>query len=44
MVYSRSLNYQWELEDYAEPYYHPGNDVNNFHASFKFTYLIPIIN
>ena len=44
MVYSRSLNYQWELEDYATPYYHPGNDINNFHANIKLTYLIPFIN
>ena len=30
LVYIRSLNYQWELDDYAQPYYHPGRDVNNF--------------
>jgi hypothetical protein len=41
-VFSRSLNYQWELEDYATPYYHPGRDVNNFHADIKFVYQIPI--
>ena len=39
LIYSRSLNYQWELDDYAEPYYHPGRDVNNFHISIKFTYF-----
>ena len=44
LVYSRSLNYQWDLEDYATPYYHPGNDVNNFHATIKLTYLIPFLN
>jgi hypothetical protein len=39
MVYSRSLNYQWELtEDPALPYYQPGRDVNNFHIDFKLTY------
>ena len=38
-VYIRSLNYQWELDDYAEPYYHPGRDVNNFHLSLKLTYF-----
>ena len=38
-LYSRSLNYQWELDDFAEPYYHPGRDVNNFHWSLKFTYF-----
>ena len=39
LVLIRSLNYQWELDDYAEPYYHPGRDVNNFHMSIKFTYF-----
>tara|TARA_Y100000768_G_scaffold379119_1_gene354419 strand:- start:684 stop:2372 length:1689 start_codon:yes stop_codon:yes gene_type:complete len=39
LIYIRSLNYQWELDDFAEPYYHPGRDVNNFHLSFKFTYF-----
>ena len=39
LVYIRSLNYQWELDDYATPYYHPGRDVDNFHLSLKFTYL-----
>jgi len=38
MMYSRSLNYQWELEDFATPYYHAGRDVNNFHVNFKLTY------
>ena len=44
LMYSRSLNYQWDLEDYATPYYHPGNDVNNFHMTLKLTYLIPLSN
>jgi len=44
LMYSRSLNYQWDLDDLATPYYHPGNDVNNFHANIKLTYLIPFIN
>tara|TARA_B100000886_G_scaffold190530_1_gene131105 strand:- start:2249 stop:3961 length:1713 start_codon:yes stop_codon:yes gene_type:complete len=44
MIYSRSLNYQWELDDFASPYYHPGNDVNNFHLNLKLTYLIPLAN
>ena len=43
-MYSRSLNYQWDLEDYATPYYHPGNDVNNFHMTLKLAYLIPLAN
>tara|TARA_B100001175_G_scaffold315959_1_gene328697 strand:+ start:884 stop:2575 length:1692 start_codon:yes stop_codon:yes gene_type:complete len=40
IIFIRSLNYQWELEDYAEPYYHPGRDVNNFHANIKLTYFL----
>ena len=43
-MYSRSLNYQWDLEDYATPYYHPGNDLNNFHIAVKLAYLIPLAN
>jgi hypothetical protein len=42
LMYSRSLNYQWDLDDTATPYYHPGNDVNNFHMSVKLAYLIPL--
>ena len=43
MMYSRSLNYQWELlNDPALPYYQPGRDVNNFHIDFKLTYPIKI--
>lgn len=38
MVYSRSMNYQWELDDFAEPYYHPGRDVDNFHFDISLTY------
>jgi hypothetical protein len=44
LMYSRSLNYQWDLDDTATEYYHPGNDVNNFHLSLKLTYLIPLTN
>ena len=40
LVFIRSLNYQWELDDFAEPYYHPGRDVDNFHLNFKLTYFI----
>ena len=39
LIYIRSLNYQWELDDYALPYYHPGRDVDNFHFNLKFTYF-----
>ena len=38
VVYSRSLNYQWEMEDYTIPYYHPGTDVNNLHINLNLTY------
>tara|TARA_Y100000385_G_scaffold85949_1_gene88245 strand:- start:1455 stop:2816 length:1362 start_codon:yes stop_codon:yes gene_type:complete len=38
VVYIRSLNYQWELDDFAEPYYHPGTDVNNLHVNLNLTY------
>ena len=41
IMYSRSLNYQWELiNDPALPYYQPGRDVNNFHLDIKLTYPI----
>ncbi len=39
LVYVRSLNYQWELNDFETPYYHPGRDVDNFHISLKLTYF-----
>ena len=44
LVFSRSLNYQWDLDDTATEYYHPGNDVNNFHMTLKLIYLIPLFN
>ena len=44
LIYSRSLNYQWDLDNTATPYYHPGNDVNNFHMTLKLAYLIPLNN
>ena len=44
LMYSRSLNYQWDLDDTATPYYHPGNDVNNFHMTLKLAYFIPLNN
>ena len=40
LVYIRSLNYQWELNDLVEPYYHSGNDTNNFHLDIKLTYFL----
>ena len=40
LVYNRSLNYQWELDDSTLPYYHPGKDVNNFHINLKLNYII----
>ncbi|MDB4130967.1 capsule assembly Wzi family protein [Flavobacteriaceae bacterium] len=44
LMYSRSLNYQWDLKDYATEYHHPGNDVNNFHMTLKLAYLFPLAN
>jgi len=42
IMYSRSLNYQWELvNDSNLPFYQPGRDVDNFHVSINLTYLIP---
>jgi hypothetical protein len=38
LIYSRSLNYQWELDDYTDPYYHAGTDLNNLHVNFNLTY------
>lgn len=40
VVYTRSLNYQWELDDFAIPYYHAGKDVNNFHFNLKILYYL----
>jgi len=40
LLYSRSLNYQWELDDYIEPYYHAGRDVNNLHFNLKVIYSL----
>ena len=39
LVYIRSLNYQWELNDFSDPYYQPGKDKNNLHISMKVTYF-----
>ena len=44
LMYSRSLNYQWDLDDTETEYYHPGNDVNNFHMTLKLAYLFPFAN
>ena len=38
-VFIRSLNCQWEIDDYAEPYYHPGKDVNSFSSYINFSYF-----
>lgn len=40
LTYERSLNYQWELNDFELPYYHAGKDVDNFHVNLKFSYFI----
>jgi hypothetical protein len=39
VIYSRSLNYQWELDwDPSLPYYVAGTDVGNLHLEFKIAY------
>lgn len=43
LVYTRSLNYQWEIDDYIEPYYHPGRDVDNFNLNIKLSYFFDSI-
>ncbi len=41
LMFSRSLNYQWELiEDQSTSYYQPGNDKNNLHFNLKLSYFI----
>lgn len=37
LVYGRSLNYQWQLDDNIEPYYHAGKDKNNLSLNLKIT-------
>ena len=39
LVFTRSLNYQWELDDSYGSFYTPGRDVNNIHINFKITYF-----
>ena len=39
LIFVRSLNYQWEIDDNIEPYYHAGRDTNNLHINLKFTYF-----
>jgi len=39
LIYIRSLNYQWELDDYLEPYHHPGRDIDNFSFNIKLSYF-----
>ena len=37
IIFNRSLNYQWELDDYETPYY-PGRDINNFSFNLDLIY------
>ena len=40
LVFVRSLNYKWELDDLiTTPYYHRGIDKNNFHINLGLSYL-----
>ena len=40
LIYSKNLNYQWELdnEEVLDEWYRPGVDVTNFHATINFSY------
>ncbi len=38
LVFIRSLNYQWELNESGNDYYQPGRDVSSVHSSFKLIY------
>ena len=40
IVFIRSLNYQWEIDDLTLPYYKAGKDKNNIHFSLKLSYLL----
>ncbi len=40
LIYIRSLNYQWEFDDYTTPHYHQGRDLDSFHLSLKLTYFV----
>ena len=40
IVFIRSLNYQWEIDDLTLPYYKAGKDKNNIHFSLKISYLL----
>ncbi len=42
-IFSRNLNYQWEIEPNPDPWYTSGKDVNNLHLNLKMTYFIPNI-
>tara|TARA_Y100000992_G_scaffold301813_1_gene273728 strand:- start:182 stop:1873 length:1692 start_codon:yes stop_codon:yes gene_type:complete len=42
LVFIRSLNYQWQLDDKSTKYYTPGRDLTNFHLGLKIQYQIPI--
>ena len=44
LMYSRSLNYQWDLGHHTTNYNHTGNPTENFHATIKLTYLVPLLN
>ena len=42
-IYSRSLNYQWGLDESNQgddwEWYIPGNDINNFQFNFRIIYF-----
>ena len=40
LIFSRNLNYQWEISPNTDPWYSAGKDVNNIHFNLKLTYNI----
>jgi hypothetical protein len=38
--YTRSLNYNWELDRTIEPWYHAGTDKNNLNIKIKIHYFL----
>ncbi len=41
LVFIRSLNYQWELNETGNDYYQPGRDISSFHTFFQLIYRFP---
>ncbi|MEL0245442.1 MAG: hypothetical protein VW916_06830, partial [Flavobacteriaceae bacterium] len=39
-IYTRSLNYTWDLDRSVEPWYHAGFDKNNFYFRLVLNYFL----